>query len=156
MIDHNLFFLSKRYRQTLAVTQLDSCTEALSDYFPTFEFSIDESIYHHTYKKRLSLVSPRWMLSGPPKSEMVIDLNGNGTITCNVTADPLPKFSWYRDGQPILQPTWVIYYSTSPKQLILDTHQLIRLLSQCRNRLCKHWVWRKLNLGTTQVYWGWR
>lgn len=50
-------------------------------------------------------VSPKWTSGSPPKDKKQIGKNGNGTLTCDVKADPPPSFSWYFDGKRILSST---------------------------------------------------
>lgn len=45
--------------------------------------------------------APRWRLKAPAE-KLEVDIQGNGTLLCDVYADPVPSFSWYKDGTRIV------------------------------------------------------
>ncbi|CAH3151030.1 unnamed protein product, partial [Porites lobata] len=59
-------------------------------------------------------VAPRF-LAAPPQ-QLEIDVNGNGSLTCDVFADPSPSFKWYKNGQQL---------TTSTVQVILNGNKLV-------------------------------
>ncbi|XP_022810032.1 fibronectin type III domain-containing protein-like [Stylophora pistillata] len=46
-------------------------------------------------------VAPRWH-NKAPDSKLEVDIQGNGSLLCDVYADPVPSFKWYKDGKRIL------------------------------------------------------
>ncbi|XP_073228626.1 fibronectin type III domain-containing protein-like [Porites lutea] len=48
-------------------------------------------------------VAPKWTAEPPP--ERLIDVNGNGSLTCDVFADPSPSFMWYKNGKKLTAST---------------------------------------------------
>jgi len=50
-------------------------------------------------------VPPRWKADIPPPKKKSIDIQGKGTLLCNAVADPVPSYSWYKDGTRIVSST---------------------------------------------------
>ena len=48
-------------------------------------------------------VAPKFIASPPQQVE--IDVYGNGSLTCDVSADPSPSFKWYKDGKQLTTST---------------------------------------------------
>lgn len=46
-------------------------------------------------------VAPRWRIKAPTW-KLEVDIQGNGSLLCDVYADPVPSFKWYKDGKRIL------------------------------------------------------
>ena len=51
----------------------------------------------------LFAVAPKF--TAEPPSQLEIDANGTGNLTCDVFADPSPSFKWYKNGKQLTTST---------------------------------------------------
>lgn len=60
---------------------------------------IEVTIFSHGLFVCLSSAAPKWIVALPPK--MPVEANKTKMLTCLASADPSPRYYWFRNGQEI-------------------------------------------------------